>query len=344
MTLSEKLDKVAKSGLTIYDVLGDDSPLFLTTDELRKVLNGKLRGLNLNYPLRTRSKVVKSAVCRALGYPVPSSFKRTRPRFPGQDFDTYVQKSNNLQVWNEVVSPTRRYAVIRVDDKSIVSAVQVVTGEALARYDRTGTLTSKFQAIRKAGRIGSLLVSEVDTATFRTEFKPQAALAPEVLRATSPTAVPTVGKVLTIAGLFQRLVRLVGTEMIDPGLDQERVRGAALQELVCSALGLGEYADKGQLPDVLSQVLEVKLQLARTIDLGLVSPDGTEPVPDIPQNIKHCDIRYAVFYAQKGAGGKLKVAGVVVSTGSDFFTEFTKCLGKEVNRKLQIPLPTDFFD
>jgi len=113
---------------------------------------------------------------------------------------------------------------------------------------------------------------------------------------------------------------------------------------VCSVLGLGKYADKGQLPDVLSQVLEVKLQMAPTIDLGLVSPDGTEAVPDIPQNIKHRDIRYAVFYAQKSSGGKLRIMGVVVSTGSDFFNEFTKCLGKEVNRKLQIPLPTNFFE
>src|SRR5439155_12381763 len=122
----------------------------------------------------------------------------------------------------------------------------------------------------------SLLVSQLDTATFRRELRPQPALAPEVLRAISPTAVPVADKLLTIAAIFQRLVTLVGAEMIDPGLDQERVRGAALQELVCSALGLGKYADKGQLPDVLSQVLEVKLQMAPTIDLGLVSPDGTE--------------------------------------------------------------------
>ncbi|MEO8362645.1 MAG: hypothetical protein ABI672_21650 [Vicinamibacteria bacterium] len=125
--------RIQDSGLTIYDLLDDHLGLFVATSDLEVALNDCLVGLNLNYPLRTRSKVLKSAVCAAIGYPIPSSFRKTNPRFPGQDFDTYIQKSNNLQIWNEELSPSRRYVLVRLDQKSLVTSVKVVTGAALAR-------------------------------------------------------------------------------------------------------------------------------------------------------------------------------------------------------------------
>lgn len=91
-------DAIRRSGLAIYDAIQIGDPdLWIPTPELETLLNARLVGISLyGLPLRTRSKVIKEHVCRALGYPVPSSFKRTQPRFPGQMFDTYVQKSNNL--------------------------------------------------------------------------------------------------------------------------------------------------------------------------------------------------------------------------------------------------------
>src|SRR6266436_3771643 len=137
---------LARSGRTIYDLLHDSPEHFLPSANLESILKSGLVGLDLNYPLRTRSKVLKSKICRILGYPVPSSFKRSKPRFPGQDFDTYVQKSNNLQIWNEEITPTRRYVIIRVDEASKVIGVRVVTGEMVAKLDTTGTLTKEYQA------------------------------------------------------------------------------------------------------------------------------------------------------------------------------------------------------
>ncbi len=89
---------IRDSRLTIYDSLHDRPDLFIDHRSLEKLLNRTLRGLSLDYPLRTRSKVLKAAVCSALGYPIPIRFSRTQPRFPGQNFDTYVQKANNLQI------------------------------------------------------------------------------------------------------------------------------------------------------------------------------------------------------------------------------------------------------
>ena len=136
---------IAASGLTIYDAVEVGDPdLWVPTPELESLLDQRLRGISLaGLALRTRSKVVKEAVCRALGYPVPQSFKKTQPRFVGQMFDTYAQKSNNLQVWNEELSPTRRYVILRVSDDDEITRVKVVNGEELAQLDTTGTLTQK---------------------------------------------------------------------------------------------------------------------------------------------------------------------------------------------------------
>lgn len=132
----------------------------------------------------------------------------------------------------------------------------------------------------------------------------------------------------------------------DGGYDQERNRGAGLHRLVCEALGYAGYQDDGQFPDVQHQLLEVKLQTSPTIDLGLVRPNSTEPL-DVPQiqgqQIRHCDVRYAVFYAQTD-GSQVTLTHLILTTGEAFFTRFPQFQGKVLNRKLQIPLPANFFD
>ena len=88
------VSQIRKSGLSIYDqLLGDHESLFIASHELEEVLALSLIGLSLSgLPLRTRSKVVKEHICDALGYPRPKAFQKTQPRFPGQNFDTYIQK------------------------------------------------------------------------------------------------------------------------------------------------------------------------------------------------------------------------------------------------------------
>src|SRR5687767_2301794 len=93
--------RIRRSRLTIYDpiTIGDPA-LWIPTPELQTLLDTRLRGISLaGLPLRTRSKFIKEQVCQVLGYPVPKTFRKTQPRFLGQMFDTYIQKSNNLQIW-----------------------------------------------------------------------------------------------------------------------------------------------------------------------------------------------------------------------------------------------------
>ena len=59
--------------------------------------------------------------------------------------------------------------------------------------------------------------------------------------------------------------------------------------------------------------------------------------------IRHCDVRYAVFYGSLASNG-VTVEQVVLASGENFFTYFQRFEGKVKNTKLQIPLPGDFFD
>jgi hypothetical protein len=291
-------EAIRASGLTIYDPVEIGDPtLWIPTPDLENLLNKALAGISLaGLPNRTRSKVAKRHVCEALGYPVPTSFKKTQPRFVGQLFDTYVQKSNNLQVWNEELSPTRRYVIIRVDDGGLITKVKVVSGEDLARLDTTGTLTQKYQARLVTGESEAELIVDCDTERLQPFVQPLASLA----KWASPIDYPSAGQVLPIGDVFERLRPLVGRSFRDAGHDQERNRGAALHQLVCRELGYIDYRDDGRFPDVRQQLLEVKLQTSSTIDLGLVCPDS-EAVLDVPQierqQIRHCDVRYAIFSA-----------------------------------------------
>jgi len=319
---------IAASGLSIYDSRTDRPDLFIEPRALERILNKALYGLELNYPIRTRSKVLKRRVCEALGYPVPETFRRTKPRFPAQNFDTYVQKANNVQIWNEEVSASRRYVLVRVDADQVVTKVRVVTGNVIALYDKTGTLTHKYQARSRMDVTQSLLVSEVDTCNVQRRLldKPST-----VWPAFSP-----------IVAVYTNLVRLIGTTLRNPGVDQERNRGAMLHAAVCRRLGKADSSDSGKFPDVPEQLLEIKLQTAPTIDLGLVCPDSTEAIADLPE-FRHCDVRYAVFYGTL-AGPTVHLDHLVMATGADFFDFFRRFEGKVKNAKIQIPLPAAFFD
>ena len=127
---NDYVSAIRASGLTIYDAITIGDPaLWIPTPELQTLLDRELKGISLaGIALRTRSKVIKQHVCHALGYPIPKSFKKTKPRFPGQIFDTYTQKRRNLQIWNEELSATRRYVLIGASENDVVVQVKSCNG------------------------------------------------------------------------------------------------------------------------------------------------------------------------------------------------------------------------
>ena len=335
---------IRRSGLTIYDPIEVGDPdLWIPIERLEAILQSTLRGADLGgLPLRTRSKVAKEMVCRALGYPVPSSFRRTQPRFPGQRFDTYVQKANNLQIWNEGIDPTRRYVLIRLNREDTVSSVKVVSGSDLAVLDTTGTLTKKYQARMVRGGAKAELATGVDTKRLRRLASPQY----RPVERAFPNSDPALGAIQPIEGLFAPLAGLLGTILLDAASSQERVRGGLLHEQVCLALGYSASDDDGRFPDVRNQILEVKLQLSPTIDLGLIRPDSKEALESLKCGgtlIRPYDVRYAVYGAEL-YGPHVLLTSLCLLVGRDFLARFPLMEGITVNRKLQIPLPSGFFN
>lgn len=343
MSASHYVEAIRASGLSIFDLLEKDSPQFVPNKELEKILDAGLYGFSTaGMPLRTRSKVVKSEVCKVLGYPIPKSFRKCKPhaRFPGQNFDTYVQASDNLQIWNEELKPRRRYVLIAVGEDGRVTKVKVVTGAMLAKLDTTGTLTQKYQARFIPGEKTRELVSSTDSAHLLPLIG-----SGDSFPTGKPTDDPVRGSVLPIQAVFGRLSSLVGSSFANVGHHQERNRGAELHRMVCKLLGYPNYADDGQFPDVRHQLLEVKLQTSPTIDLGLVEPVSTESLDlnDLPEGtVRHCDVRYAIFGASS-ANGQLTLTSLLLTTGADFFKRFPRFEGKILNKKIQIPLPRGFF-
>jgi hypothetical protein len=155
-----------------------------------------------------------------------------------------------------------------------------------------------------------------------------------------------VGQLLSIGGLFERLKGLIGAQFKDSGVDQERNRGAGLHQLVCAAIRYAECQDDGQFPDIRHQLLEVKLQTSQTIELGLVRPTSTDLLGGAVmggQHVRHCDVRYAVFYARTD-GSQVTLTHLSLVTREAFFTRFPQSQGNVLNRKRQLQLPTNFWD
>lgn len=338
----KQVERIVESGLSIYEQIEIGGDLWIPSDLLEILLQAELAGHRFEAAaLRTRSKLAKERVCQALGYPVPKSFKKTRPRFLGQNFDTYVQGANNLQIWNEELSPSRRYVLIRPDSEGVVQRVRVVSGTDLAPLDGTGKLTRKFQA--RVGDFGKVsLASSVDTPNLIRAIGP----VPESLENRSPIEFPAMASLRPIRQIFDLLKPLVGQSFEDPGILQERNRGGRLHGMVSAALGYGGHADNGKFPDIRHQVLEVKLQTSPTIDLGAISPDSGERM-EFPAlgciHIQHQDVRYAVFCGSV-ANAQVTITGLTLVTGRDFLNRFERFGGLVINKKYQMHLPTNFFD
>jgi hypothetical protein len=228
-----------------------------------------------------------------------------------------------------------------VDEKSLVTGVRVVAGEILAELDTTGTLTKKHQAKSREPVNASRLLSQSDSYSVLQTI---ATLPNKSLILKERTGRPLTidfSKFLPIPDLYKKLLTLAGQCLADPGLDQERNRGAALHRAVCNVLDLADSCDTGACPDITEQLLEIKLQTAATIDLGLISPDDTTPLDFLPE-VLHSDVRYAVFYGAV-VNNQVRLDYVVLTRGADFFSAFQRFEGKVVNAKLQIPLPRTFF-
>lgn len=334
---------IADSGYSIYEIINpQDANLYIPIHQLQALIADRLIGLSLEgYSPRTRSKVVKQEICKSLGYPIPSSFKKTQPRFYGQNFDVYTQKANNVQIWNETIAPDRRYVFIKVNETDTVTHVKAITGRQLALYDTTGKLTTKYQATMHHYQESCLFTPE-DSDNLQGML---CGHAPDLSDA-DPSDAPSRSSLLPISELFDRLLILEGKEFDYISATQDRNRGAIIHGAACKAIGYARFKDNGAYPDICNQLLEIKLQTSPTIDLGLHSPeDGACILRCDGKRFYSEDVRYAIFDAVVDqARGKVIIDKVYVTNGQTFTEDFPLFQGKKQNAKIQLLLPPDFFN
>lgn len=123
---------------------------------------------------------------------------------------------------------------------------------------------------------------------------------------------------------------------------QERNRGAELHSLICRHLGYSIYKDDGTYPDIANQLLEVKLQTSPTIDLKLHSPKDGAPIIATNDTIFYSDdVRYVIFDGLL-EDNFIRLSKLYVVAGYEFDRYFP--LFKGQNAKIQLPLPSNFFD
>ena len=333
-------DNIMNSNLSIYESIDPENEnLYIPTKKLQSILKEALIGFPLKgFALRTRSKEIKSKICRVLGYPVPSSFKKSKPKFPGQNFDVYTQKSKNVQIWNEDIDLSRRYVFLKIDENDIIVAVKVISGKKLIKFDKTGTLTKKYQATMLSKE--KSFCSKNDSSTIQNLIIDDNT----DLASIDPTAIPHPNELLKIKDVYKKLLPMVGKCINYIDAVQERNRGAELHEMVCRHLGYSIFRDNGQFPDIVNQLLEIKLQTSQTIDLGLHSPKDDIEIMRLNDTIVRTkDIRYAIFDCEV-INNTAKINKIYVVSGEDFTNHFPLFKGKGTNAKKQLPLPKNFFD
>ena len=107
-------------------------------------------------------------------------------------------------------------------------------------------------------------------------------------------------------------------------------------------MGYSIYEDDGNYPDVVNQLLEIKLQTSPTIDLGLHSPEDGAFITSLQGvDIYSEDIRYAIFDGEVHRN-QVILRNLYLIAGHAFSNYFPVWKGK--NSKIQLPLPSDFFD
>ena len=87
-----------------------------------------------------------------------------------------------------------------------------------------------------------------------------------------------------------------------------------------------------------------QLQTSPTIDLGLHSPSDSKNIFSYSDKLfSSNDIRYVIMSGVKN-NDLIQIKNLFMTTGEDFIQYFTMFGGKVKNAKIQLPLPSNFFD
>lgn len=335
----------------LQTLIGREFPLIRIsrTDgaNLRKLIAATL----ISHPLPEPAK--------SQNYEIVPPRKKGVPKILREFIDTYIVttgNSYNLQVWNR--NPSSESVQVRYSNGSILSARDVrfvfVPVDPITKLIQSVIVLSPDYIEAKFGPFGKPTIKHqlIVPGTARDAIL---SLNPPVFvgtdthgveaLATSSYAMPTAsmhdapqaGKVFGIALVAETVSKHLLDMTIPPGATKNR--GQALEKVVARLLGYTELEAllAGGYPDILNQLLEVKIQDSPTVDLGLYSPQFEEILPAVPQ-VTTRDIRYLIALMDADVSG---IAGLIICAGADLGKHFTYVA--EESYKCQRSIPMDFF-
>lgn len=349
-------------GSLIFKSPSDDT--LFSVLELRTILK-KLMGIKLpkESTIVQRKHWVTYEVLKLLGYKKPSGLRtkearENKPKFKHQLMDIFVQKHSNLQIWNYVPYTIERYkcryVIFKVDDEKILGLI-IKTGKELEDWDITGTKTIKWQATvtnqRRESASNRILLSENDPIflKFNSNKKDLEPIENRIetikkLRHDERSLLksgPNVEILVTIEELGVLLKPLLNVKI---EYTSEKIIGQNFQVLVAKELGYsledGVSMNSGQIPDMIHQLIETKLQISPTIDLGYHLPISNEPLTSVwnKNQLTPRDVRYIIALADKTKDGLVQIKGIIITSGVDFEKFFSLCEG--TNFKVQMTIPS----
>lgn len=317
------------------------------------------------------ANVRKLVTATLLNYPLPEPAsnqdyvivpprKKGVPKILREFIDTYIVttgNSYNLQVWNR--NPASQSVQVQYANGSVLSAkdvrfifvpidpitetinsIVVLTPKYIEEnFGPFGKPTIKHQLILPDSARDTILSLQppVFTGADTSELSPLVTSS-YVKPAASIHAVPQPGMIFDIALLDAKLSKqLLG--MIIP-TDATKTRGQTLEKIVARLLGYATSKEPlaGGYPDVMNQLLEVKIQDSPTVDLGRYSPQFEEPVPEM-ESFTTRDVRYLIALTNPTMH---TIDGLIFISGEDLGKHFTYVTDESY--KCQRSISMNFFD
>jgi len=332
--------------------------------ELASILS-KLIGIKIPYGLTIvqRKHWVTYEVLRLLGYKKPRGLRtkearECKPKFKHQNMDIFVQKHSNLQIWNYIPYTTERYncryVIFKVDDEKILGLL-IATGRELKNWDTTGTKTIKWQATISAemrdNTSNRILTSDKDPLFQRVglnenkipPLKSRIDKIKELQKNKSAImkTPPDFKLLVSIKELGVLLQPLLNCEI---PYTSEKIIGQNFQKLVAERIGYtfkeGLSINSGQIPDLIHQLIETKIHISATIDLGNSLPVSNEALEFYwnTMGATPSEIRYVVAIADKIKNETVKIGGIIITSGEDFEKFFS--IWSTSDFKVQMTIPS----
>jgi len=293
------------------------------------------------------------------GYEIVPPKKKGLPKIALEFVDTYMVTSNdtyNLQVWNRIPASNSllvqyesgealrcrdvRFILVRIDAmKHQITSIAILTADYIEKhFGKFGKPTIKHQLLIPSKIRKSIVESKEKILHAPDTEKLSSFVKRRFARPKSNMSeVPQAHQIFSIELLKKMIVkRLIGQKL---EVASTKNRGQALEKKVIELLGYSvNDALHGAYPDIMNQLLEVKVQDKQTVDLGKYSPEIPEVIiEDLELTTE--DVRYLIALTNAET---TEIEGIILLSGKQLGDICSYVSDKSY--KCQRSIPMTFFD